>query len=138
VLTALQPIVGDRLKVRVFEKDEAPDLMQRYLKEGRFESVPVFVVLDDAFEEAAVMYEHPADFDEFVHDHRRRYVESVGKTDWNDLTHDEVVGWVRSYRAYREEDNHQDEINQSFIAEIRRLIEQQLQPVTVRKSAAAR
>jgi len=38
-----------KLDVRVFPRDENPDLMDEYLKEGQFRSIPVFVFFDQDF-----------------------------------------------------------------------------------------
>src|SRR2546426_7601968 len=42
------------LDVRVFLRDQNPDLMQRYLNQGKYESIPVFAFFDDAFTEIGV------------------------------------------------------------------------------------
>ena len=39
--------------LRVFLRDENPDLMDQFLKDGRYRSIPVVVFLDDAFTELA-------------------------------------------------------------------------------------
>ena len=41
------------VELRVFLRDENPDLMDQFLKEGRHRSIPVVVFLDDAFAELA-------------------------------------------------------------------------------------
>jgi hypothetical protein len=48
------------LDVRVFLRDENTDLMQRYLNQGKYESIPVFAFFDDAFNELGVFIERPA------------------------------------------------------------------------------
>ena len=48
------------LDVRVFLRDQNKDLMQQYLNQGKFESIPVFVFFDDAFNEIGVFTERPA------------------------------------------------------------------------------
>jgi hypothetical protein len=48
------------LDVRIFLRDQNKDLMQRYLNQGKFESIPVFAFFDDAFEEIGVFTERPA------------------------------------------------------------------------------
>lgn len=42
-----------RLELRVFLRDQNPDLMDRYLKDGRYRSVPVVVLFDEALTELA-------------------------------------------------------------------------------------
>ena len=59
------PILGrlatesGKLDVRVFPRDENPDLMDRYLKEGQFRSIPVFVFFDQDFRELGHFIERP-------------------------------------------------------------------------------
>lgn len=48
------------LDVRVFLRDQHPDLMARYLNQGKYESIPVFAFFDDAFRELGVFIERPA------------------------------------------------------------------------------
>jgi Thioredoxin len=48
------------LDVRVFLRDQNKDLMQRYLNQGKYESIPVFAFFDDAFKELGVFTERPA------------------------------------------------------------------------------
>ena len=39
------------VELRVFLRDENPELMDQYLKDGRYRSIPVVVLFDDAFTE---------------------------------------------------------------------------------------
>src|SRR6202035_3549959 len=48
------------LDVRIFLRDQNKDLAQRYLNQGKFESIPVFAFFDDAFNEIGVFIERPA------------------------------------------------------------------------------
>ena len=48
------------LDVRVFLRDQNKDLMQKYLNQGKFESIPVFAFFDDTFNELGVFIERPA------------------------------------------------------------------------------
>jgi hypothetical protein len=41
------------VELRVFLRDENPDVMEQYLKDGRYRSIPVVVLLDDVFTELA-------------------------------------------------------------------------------------
>lgn len=47
------------LNVRVFERDANPDLMDQYLNQGRFRSIPVFAFFDDRWNELGVFIERP-------------------------------------------------------------------------------
>jgi thioredoxin family protein len=47
------------LDVRVFLRDQNLDLMDQYLKEGKYRSIPVFVFFDDQFKELGHFIERP-------------------------------------------------------------------------------
>ena len=59
VLATLAEACGT-LDVRVFDKSKHPDLIARYRNKGTFESMPVFVFFDEAFDEVGVFIERPA------------------------------------------------------------------------------
>ena len=48
-----------KLNVRIFLRDQNLDIMDQYLKEGQFRSIPVFVVFDEGFNELGNMLERP-------------------------------------------------------------------------------
>ncbi len=48
------------MNIRVFLRDQNEDLMNQYLKEGKFKSIPVFVFFDQQFHELGHMIERPA------------------------------------------------------------------------------
>ncbi len=50
---------GGKLNVRVFLRDQNLDIMDQYLKEGQFRSIPVFVFFDEGFNEIGRMIERP-------------------------------------------------------------------------------
>lgn len=49
-----------KLNVRVFPRDANLDIMDQFLKDGQFRSIPVFVFFDDAFNEIGRFIERPA------------------------------------------------------------------------------
>jgi hypothetical protein len=49
-----------KLNVRVFLRDENLDLMDQYLNQGQFRSIPVFVFFDEQFNEIGHFIERPA------------------------------------------------------------------------------
>ncbi len=59
------PILGriaaesGKLNLRVFLRDQNTDLIDQYLKEGKFRSIPVFVFFDDQFRELGRFIERP-------------------------------------------------------------------------------
>ena len=46
--------------LRIFERDDNVELMTPYLKEGKYQSIPVFVVMDDQWNEMGHFIERPA------------------------------------------------------------------------------
>jgi hypothetical protein len=59
------PILGrlaaesGKLDVRIFLRDQHPDLMDQYLNKGQFRSIPVFVFFDQDFNEIGRFIERP-------------------------------------------------------------------------------
>jgi hypothetical protein len=59
------PILGriaaesGKLNLRVFLRDQNTDLIDQYLKDGKFRSIPVFVFFDDQFRELGRFIERP-------------------------------------------------------------------------------
>lgn len=59
------PILGrlaadsGRLNLRIFLRDQNPDLMDQYLNRGVYRSIPVFVFFDQAFNEVGRFIERP-------------------------------------------------------------------------------
>lgn len=60
------PVLGQlaaasgKLNVRIFLRDQNLDLMDQYLKQGQFRSIPVFVFFDENFRELGHWIERPA------------------------------------------------------------------------------
>ncbi len=48
------------LDVRIFYRDQNLDLMERWLNQGKYQSIPVFVFLDESFRELGHWIERPA------------------------------------------------------------------------------
>jgi hypothetical protein len=110
--------------IRVLAKDEGIDILRQYLKEGKYESVPLFLALTPAFEVAAVLHELPPNLDAWVQESRRAYL--VGEkglppgTSLGDLAFEDQVVWIRRYQAYWR-DNH-PQILAEWVGELRRLL----------------
>ena len=49
-----------KLKVRVFYRDQNPDLTERWLNQGKYQSIPVFAFFDEDFREIGHWIERPA------------------------------------------------------------------------------
>lgn len=59
VLARLAETSG-KLNLRVFLRDQNLDIMDQYLKDGQFRSIPVFVFFDEDFRQLGVFIERPA------------------------------------------------------------------------------
>jgi hypothetical protein len=63
---AILPVLGvlaresGTLELRIFLRDQNPDLMQLYLNQGKYQSIPVFAFFDDSFNELGHFIERPA------------------------------------------------------------------------------
>jgi len=62
---ATQRLLG--IELRFFERDQNKDMIQGYLKDGQFESIPVFVFYDKNHRELAHFIERPALANEQIH-----------------------------------------------------------------------
>jgi len=60
------------LDIRIFLRDQNSDLMQRYLNQGKYESIPVFAFFDETFKEIGVFIERPASVTERRAEQRKR------------------------------------------------------------------
>lgn len=69
VLGRLAEATG-KLTIRVFLRDQNLDIMDQYLKEGQFRSIPVFVLFDENFRELGHWIERPASMTKLVQDVR--------------------------------------------------------------------
>jgi hypothetical protein len=71
------PIIGriaaesGKLNLRVFLRDQNPDLMDQYLKDGQYKSIPVFAFFDDEFNEVGRFVERPDSVTELRAEKRR-------------------------------------------------------------------
>ena len=59
------------LNLRVFPRDRHPDLMDQYLNQGRYKSIPVFAFFDAEFREIGRWIERPASVTEAREERRR-------------------------------------------------------------------
>jgi hypothetical protein len=139
VTRRIQDVMGDKLEVRVFPKVDNMDLMQRYLKEGKYESVPVFIALTEDFEEAAVMYELPPNHNDWVQASRADFMKKGGYPDGTslgDLPDGEQLAWIDDYRKHFSANFRT--ITGEMVDELQRLTTAsgQLEPVAVRKGGS--
>ena len=64
------------LNVRIFLRDQNDDIMQRYLNQGKYKSIPVFILFDESFRELGHWIERPASVTA-LRDKRRRDIFSA-------------------------------------------------------------
>ena len=72
VLGKLAEATG-KLDVRIFLRDQNLDIMDQYLKQGQFRSIPVFVFFDENFRELGYWIERPAAMTELVQQVRKEF-----------------------------------------------------------------
>ncbi len=60
-----------KLNLRVFLRDQNPDLMDQYLNQGQYRSIPVFAFFDDDFNEIGRWIERPASVTQRREERRR-------------------------------------------------------------------
>jgi len=92
-LPVLARIAADvpEMELRVFSAEATPELMDRYLKEGKYRAVPVFVLLDVALREIGCWFERPAAADATLRDLRehmgRDFLEQETVRELRELLH---------------------------------------------------
>lgn len=76
-------------QVRIFRRDAYPDLIQPYLKDGLYRSIPVFVFYDADFNELAHWVERPAEATRVIDEESlklRRRLRAEHEADWRQET----------------------------------------------------
>ncbi len=61
-----------KLELRIFLRDQNPDIMDQYLNAGQFRSIPVFIFMDEQFNELGHWIERPASMTKLVQEERAR------------------------------------------------------------------
>jgi hypothetical protein len=93
VLYNLPPLLklaeADGWQVRIFRRDAYPDLIQPYLKDGLYRSIPVFVFYDADFNELAHWVERPAEATRVIDEESlklRRRLRAEHEAEWRQET----------------------------------------------------
>jgi hypothetical protein len=79
--------------MRVFLRDQNPDLMDQYLNRGLYRSIPVFVFFDDHMQELARFVERPPRITEFVEQKQlelRRQLRAQHGAEWQRAAAEEI------------------------------------------------
>ena len=81
------------VEMRVFLRDRNPDLMDQYLNQGMFRSIPVFVFFDDQMNELARFIERPLSVTEYMERKQlelRRAMREEKKDEWRQAAVEEL------------------------------------------------
>ena len=81
------------VEVRVFLRDQNPDLMDQYLNRGLFRSIPVFVFFDGDMQEVARFIERPPKITEFMEQKQlelRRKMRAEHAAEWQHAAVQEI------------------------------------------------
>jgi hypothetical protein len=81
------------VEMRVFLRDQNPDLMDQYLNRGIFRSIPVFVFFDDNMREIARFVERPPAVTEYMEQKQlelRRAMRAEKAEEWRQAAADEI------------------------------------------------
>ena len=95
VLGVLANAVGT-LNVRIFYRDENPDLTERWLNQGKHQSIPVFAFFDETFRELGHWIERPASVTELRAVKRREVYASDAAFGSPDAPVDQLLEEVRA------------------------------------------
>jgi hypothetical protein len=81
------------VEMRVFLRDQNPDLMDQYLNRGIFRSIPVFVFFDDHMKEIARFIERPPKITEYMEQKQlelRRSLRAQHGPEWQRAAAEEI------------------------------------------------
>ena len=81
-------------EVRIFRRDQNPDLIRPYRKDGLYDSIPVFVFYDADFKELGHWVERPVKATQIIDEESlmlRRRLREEHKADWRQETFEELV-----------------------------------------------
>ncbi len=125
VLGKLAEASDGKLNVRVFLRDQNLDLMDQYLKEGKFRSIPVFAFFDQDFNELGHMLERPASVTQLMAEKRAKiYADNPQygdpSTPPDQMPEDVRTAFMQEVNQMR--DDSRGEIQQGVVQEVRKLI----------------
>jgi selenoprotein W-related protein len=130
------------LDIRVFLRDQNLDLIDQYLKDGQYRSIPVFVFFDAAFQELGHWIERPARVTELQSAMRRNLfandpllAEFAPDTPIAQLPEAARLRVMQAFTTFREE--HRVLSNHEVVREIRAIVELGIQQAAETKPHAA-
>jgi selT/selW/selH-like putative selenoprotein len=128
------PIVGrlaaesGKLDLRVFLRDQNPDLMDQYLNQGAHRSIPVFAFFDAAFNEIGHWIERPAQISELMDQMRRELYANdpalagvAPDTPIGQMPEEARLRLMQAFAVFREE--HRVVSDRAVVRELREIIE---------------
>ena len=126
------PILGriaaesGKLNLRVFLRDQNLDLIDQYLKQGKFRSIPVFVFFDDQFREIGRFIERPNSVTERNEEYRQKMYAGHPEFGSPDASISELPEEIRTALAeataeWREESKPLN--NQDVVRSLRQIVE---------------
>jgi len=126
IIGKMLDVAGSKLNVRVFLRDQNEDLMNQYLKEGKYKSIPVVVVFDQHMHELGHFIERPAAQTQEQGQARNDFfaqhpeLNTAANTEFGDLSPEARQAWgaasvqMRTQRA--------DAWNQMLVDELKKLM----------------
>jgi thiol-disulfide isomerase/thioredoxin len=113
------------INLRIFERDENLDIMNMYLKDGQFQSIPVFVVYDENWSELGHFIERPAAVTKMMAEETARFAREnpqlEGATRSYDKMPDETRAAVRANSSKFRWDN-MEAWNRIFLEEFKAIV----------------
>jgi len=114
------------LDVRVFLRDQHPDLMDQYLNQGQYKSIPVIAFFDDDFRELGRWIERPASVTARREERRREIYAEHPEFGAPDAPIDQLPGDARTTLAGLVADMREELMpfsNREMIRELREIVE---------------
>ena len=131
-----------KLDVRIFLRDQHLDIMDQYLKEGQFRSIPVFVVFAPNFQELGHWIERPASVSKLQAEMRDQLfaTDPILKnvppdTPFGQYSEEARTRLMQAFGAFREE--HRAFSDREVLRDLRGLIEQGVVPAVATPAVSA-
>lgn len=124
VLGKLAEASDGKVNVRVFLRDQNLDLMDQYLKEGKFRSIPVFAMFDQDFNELGHMLERPASVTSMLNEKRAAIYASNPAFGSPDTAPDQMSEELRAefmQQVNQIREDSRGEIQQGIVADLRQM-----------------
>ena len=126
VLGKLAAASNDKLNVRVFLRDQNLDLIDQYLKEGKYRSIPVFVFFDSNFNELGHMIERPASVTQMLAEKRAAIYAANPEfgdpsTPPDQMPEETRVAFMQQVNQMREDSR--GEINNAIVSDLRQIVQ---------------